>query len=857
MDLLLTGSPLLLIGGLILAILLSILSWWISKRKKTIDQFESDARILLVFLIIISFYLLFLCVSVTYAVAFISTSKFEYLMISLYLLFPPFLGILLYVLLPWLWGRHLHLRESLPSDTVKEIAHLLNLPVPAVMTTPLEVPPLVFGRSGRQSIFVLPENMESLLTDKEQKAVIVHELSHIKQGDVGFFTWLTLLTRGFMYWVLPFPFILLSGFGNLYNFILKTGFFIFFFVPFFILILIFLKNSLSRTRESISDAYVIFYGFQTPLKSALYKYAVKRTSQPGNALNFYRSPKFLKSLLSTHPSIQKRFHDIDKKTFLREDITNLPWELAFWTGIASACLSYNILNSAIGFSATFGFPLTAEPIFEIFFTFMVCTVASAVAIPYIFPTTKAPLFLSDVGRRDFLFPLLRNWVITLVAAVGIYHVSSLDIERTIILVVEVFTGYIVWSMVFAVSRPSHFRHGNWYLLFAPIVWCILLWVPVRTIYSFFSGFPINIDQLARSMLGVLLLTIAITLVLTARGQMYMEREERSVVLFGKRNEYNNDLSFVFMVLFGMFLIPAMAALGVYTVSCLFDLFEIIPIKMSLLFGIASVLLIYGRKKSDILYFTELHFLTDIISWKSDKFHSQFIQKVIETYQSPDGGFDHAGHRFSNQKDTFYVIKTAKTLKIPIKEERIKDWINSTEIKTGGFALFSGGYPRIEGLYYATQSLSLMEMQGKISDIHVQWVLDSFTGECFTFRNDTCSLLLQTCYAVESLFLMHTLPEELSSCRKWIEIHIHRGIKPKEAFFAARALKILHSDRKPLYNWLVTTQYVLTTRVDKNLEDIYYYVSVLHEMKEPIPSLIEEQVFRCLEKDQRKYRKRFY
>ncbi len=487
---------------------------------------------------------------------------------------------------------------------------------------------------------------------------------------------------------------------------------------------------------------------------------------------------------------------------------------------------------------------------------MICTVASAVAVPYMFPTTKAPLFFSDLGRRDFMLPLLRNWTITLLTAVGINYVLSLDTGKTMILVVEVLLGYILWFMGFVMSRPSHFHHGNWYLLLTPFLWCILFWVPVHTIYSFFSGVPITYDQVALSMLGVLLLTVAIALVLTARGKMHMEREERTVGLFGKRKECDNDLLFVLLVLFGMFLIPAVAALGVYSVSCLFDSFEIIPVKMVTLFGISSVLLTYGRKKSDILNFTELHFLTDIISWGGDNVHSQFIQQVIETYQSPDGGFDYAGREFSNQKDTFYAVKTAKTLGIPIEEEVVKEWIDSTEIKTGGFALFDGGYPRVEGLYYAVQSLSLMGLEEEVSDIHVQWVVDSFTGKWFTFHNDTCSVLLQTCYAVESLFLLHELPEDMISCRKWIETHIHENIKPKEAFFAARALKILNSDKKPVYNWLAVNRFVLGTRVDKNLEDIYYYVAVLHEMDETVPSPVVEQIPPHLDKVERKYGKRF-
>ncbi len=580
------------------------------------------------------------------------------------------------------------------------------------------------------------------------------------------------------------------------------------------------------------------------------------TSRSTGVPNFSRRLPFLKSLLSSHPPLQKRFHDIDEKTFLREDIANLSPELAFWTEVAGASLSYNIFKSAIAFAATFGFSLTAEPTFEIFFMCMFLTVASSVAVTYMFPTTKAPLLFSDLGCGYFLLPLLRNWAISLVTAAGIYYASSLSVGQALIVMSEMLTSYFLWSMGFATSRPSHFRHGNWYLFLAPFVWCVLLWIPVGTIGSFFSGSPIDLNQFAYSMFGVLFSTIAITIFLTARGSIHMEREERLVALFGRRKELRSDPSFVLLVLLGMFLTPAVTALGIYFLSCFLDLFKIIPIKMSLLFGISSILVLYGRKKSDILYFNELHFLTDIISWKNRILYTQFIQRVLETYQSREGGFDYAGRGFTHQEDTFHAVKTAKTLGITIEEERVNRWIDSTEIKTGGFALFPGGYPRMEGLYYAVQSLSLLGMKEEVSRIHMQWVLSSFTGEYFTTSNDTCSFLLQTCYAVESLFLLGALPKNLKPCREWIEAYVQGDIKPKEAFFSTRALKILNSDRTSVYNWLAENRYVLNTRVDKNLEDIYYYVAVLHEMNETIPSLIEEQVLHRLDKVWRKYGERF-
>lgn len=114
--------------------------------------------------------------------------------------------------------------------------------------------------------------------------------------------------------------------------------------------------------------------------------------------------------------------------------------------------------------------------------------------------------------------------------------------------------------------------------------------------------------------------------------------------------------------------------------------------------------------------------------------------------------------------------------------------------------------------------------------------------------------LQTCYAVELLFLLGDLPEDMHSCRKWIETHIHNNIKPKEAFFAVRALEILNADKKGVHTWLAKNSSILGTRVDKNLEDIYYYVAVLHEMNELIPSLLVGEILERLKYVQKKYQK---
>lgn len=165
---------------LLVGISLVSFSHWIGRRKKVIDQLESDVRIFLALILIASIYLQFLSISTVYLVAAISDYDLNYMVTFSYFLFPLLLGVSLYVLLPWLCGRSLHLKNIPAPENVQEIGGLLHVNNPRVCTTSLRIPPLVFGRRSKSSVLVIPENMESFLTEKEQKAVIAHELSHIK-----------------------------------------------------------------------------------------------------------------------------------------------------------------------------------------------------------------------------------------------------------------------------------------------------------------------------------------------------------------------------------------------------------------------------------------------------------------------------------------------------------------------------------------------------------------------------------------------------------------------------------------------------------------------------------------------------
>jgi prenyltransferase beta subunit len=274
------------------------------------------------------------------------------------------------------------------------------------------------------------------------------------------------------------------------------------------------------------------------------------------------------------------------------------------------------------------------------------------------------------------------------------------------------------------------------------------------------------------------------------------------------------------------------------------------------YGIAAILLVYGIWKSEMLFFRYIAYVMDILPSPSISQDTvEFIERVIYQYQSDDGGFDYAGLGFSNQEDTFYMLSTAESLNITLDEKKILEWMKSTEDEGGGFSLISDGLPRIEATYFALRSLHILECR-EISPIHVQWITSMGNGIRAAFPYDTCSALLQICYAVISLSLLQELPEHLEDCEKWIMDEFSLRSTPREAYYVGLAMKCLNGDNEIIDTWMEYHRSILSTRLDKNVIPIYYYVKICEMCQEPVPSLITEQALKELEAIRGKYEDSF-
>lgn len=843
----------------------------VGKRKRIIDKYESDIQILLILAVLLCLYFLFCSVSLVFISLYFHTGSFKFFILSVYFLLPLFLGIVVYEFLLMLVERRLHLKVMKTPGNVREISRLVGLAAtPKVKSTSLGISPLVYGRGRRESVLVLPESM-SLLTEKEQHAVITHELSHVYQGDVGFFTWLTILLEGFKYWIPPFPLAYAefvysahSGFSYPFVFELSPDLEAVILFPILVLLLyfslVFLKSSLSRTRESIADAYTIFHGCDTSLKSALVKYASIGTLERGGIVNlcFHQGAKSRHGL-STHPPLQERLNNIDEKTFLKAKNENFSPVFAFCIGVMSVFLYYSINHFFI--NANVLFQITSTPEFEAFLKGVIPFVgaSSLVAITYVFPITRTPLHFCDLVRKDFFFPLASNAAITLSAAAITSYGLFLDRECVVISIGFGACGLLMSFAGFLNNRHNDFDSRDWYLLFAPFLMVALVWPPMTIIHGFFFHTTIEPQSFVPSMLCVLILGFFALLSLVIRGNVDVYTEKRILFFFKKTKEFvtvSNPL-FYLLILFILLIVPTFVSIMFYIVFCMVKAFIAVPGGNLLLLSALFVLLLYFTRITMPFSFLRFSFLLEIASSGNgiEDTYPQFIEKVIRRHQSLDGGFHHEAKGFSNQEGTFIHSKTAKFFEISLNE-RVLSWILATEREEGGFSFIIDGHAQIEALYYAVQSLSLLEETKNMSR-HTTWVLNSFNGSYFSFEYDTCSPLLQTCYAVESLSLLGTLKiQNMDACRQWIMARFSLELTPKEAFFATRALKALNSDMKTAEEWLLGNKRLRTTRIDKNTQNVYYYSKVSYELTKSIPTLIIEQALEELVKMRSEFQGKF-
>jgi heat shock protein HtpX len=203
---------------------------------------------------------------------------------------------------------------------VAEVAKKANLPKPRVFVVPSQAAnAFATGRNKNHAVVAVTQGIMDLLSEKELKGVIAHELAHVKHKDIligsiaatiaGAISIMAFMAR----WGAIF-----GGFGNRDNNILEL-LALAIVTP---IIAMVIQLAISRSREYLADEDgAKFIGDGKPLASALKKLEAQAKHRPmrfgsrGSAhmmiVNPLSAQSFVK-MFSTHPPVAERVKRLEK-----------------------------------------------------------------------------------------------------------------------------------------------------------------------------------------------------------------------------------------------------------------------------------------------------------------------------------------------------------------------------------------------------------------------------------------------------------------------------------------------------------------------------------------------------------------
>jgi heat shock protein HtpX len=111
-----------------------------------------------------------------------------------------------YLAAPWIVGWTMRVRYVLPDEErrlhemVRELAEAARIPMPKVGISELEIPnAFAFGRWRSDGRVVVTRPLLKLLDEHELRAVLGHEIMHLRNRDVAVITFLSMLPNIFYY----------------------------------------------------------------------------------------------------------------------------------------------------------------------------------------------------------------------------------------------------------------------------------------------------------------------------------------------------------------------------------------------------------------------------------------------------------------------------------------------------------------------------------------------------------------------------------------------------------------------------------------------------------------------------------
>lgn len=767
--------------------------------------------------------------------------------------------------------------EGINKD-INILCRVMDIASPAVLFSENIKSPFVFGHRSSRAAVAVPQSWLNRKSGSDY-IQLLHELSHIRNRDVGFLAFSNAVLRDLKLLLVCFPAVII------YSLIFDQGN-IFQSIVLYLaccLILFTMLRFIVRKRESLADSTAAMMIESDKVKEVIEsggnmpefnntapdikpKLAENIQRWLSDKALFARRQKLWQSVLNfynyfyvSHPGRSQRSKNISSTADQKLSAAD-----SFWAGIAIGLMGVIIAAGCLWYSLVFNH--YSDEIDHLKLSFFTLGMAAPVAIGYLAIFVALPVWSSvrstDLGNR-FILSLFTRYVVVLAGSVIICTLAftsgaSPKLKLTLALVCLAWCGFMIafglgvniiiislWVTMryLQSSHADELKKGlQAFGLFAAaalglvIFGCVLvdkemIFAGSNIIFStVIAGAMVSI-----AIRGSIFSTNDLYIIFCIFSRIYKHEGKLSrAFIYAAHSVHITALLFIFTSIIYLiidftvkYFTPNPDSLWIFFTFLITSVFAMLALERNGLKRVSE----NKRLKTSMLY----HCL-QLLGSRFEIDNNEKIARVIDSY---DLRINNSVSRpinltIQNANEVYTIISESPVYNKTI--DNILNWVLQCQDKQG-FGIWPGSSPRLYSTYLAVSMLNDADMLDKCKNIaHISWI-NSLYQPHGTFKSPYSNRKpwQDTFYATQSIKLLggRLDNEKALICRKWCENTLKQGIKQDRldliyyCFAALKALEEVEEGILALVSDKISSKFqqLLLTNVSLDYENVHLAIMI--------------------------------
>ena len=767
------------------------------------------------------------------------------------------------------------------NANITTICKTMGINPPTILSSDIVNSPFVFGRRSSKAILAIPKQWLKI-NSSHQHIQLLHELSHIRNHDVGFLAWSTACLRDLRLLFILLPALIIYCYSFGYNYTIPA---ISLYLACSFILFVMLRYVI-RKRESLADmtaAMLVESGKVKDVITSQQTYtsssdmSLTQKTKPkfddkiqrwlSDKAMFSKKKKLWRALLKVfnffnllHPTTPSRVNKINSQNSITQQLCSLGE--SFWAGLAIGLLSVIIGLGSYWFAVYIQKP--PEDINIVRLPFDVYGMLSMIPPGFLATFLALPIWSSlkqpTLDRHLFL-SLLARYAIALVGACLACPLILIAgaVNQDVLLLLAICVLWNIFITVFSYgvnaiiislwvtirylqsSHMTELRKGIWAFSLLIIAIFSLIAIGIMLISNDIMFYGSNV--IFSTIVGGAFVSLA------GRGSRFSETEQYIILrapflVYRLEGKWFKTLVYAMWSLYDTTLLLIFAPLIYFMTDFIFGNIHFLDSTLGIFIAIGAsctVMIIvqrYDMGKISIWKKTKAHKLYHCLELLSKPLDSQIHKKINKVAASYDLRIKDSKTPILNltTNDAYEVVSLivddtsqSETL------DHVSKWVIQCQTEAG-FGLWPTSSPRLYSTYQAISILRDVDLLDKCNaNLHTSWIstLQQPDGS-FEGPWNGREAWQDTFYAVKSLSMLETALDldKATLCKNWCSsILVNEGLKMNRpdiiyyCFAALTALAKVDKDiSKLVADWLSSKiEELLLTNVSLDYENIHFTI----------------------------------